>query len=48
MRPWPRSLQGRLLLLVLGVVAAVWLAAAARTWYDVRHELDELLDAHLA
>lgn len=44
----PRSLQGRLLLLVLGMVAGVWLATAAMTWLDVRHELDELLDSHLA
>jgi len=44
----PRSLQGRLLALVLGVVAAVWAVTAALTWLDVRHELDELLDSHLA
>lgn len=44
----PRSLQGRLLLLVLGLVAGVWLATATLTWIDVRHELDELLDGHLA
>jgi len=44
----PRSLQGRLLALVLGLVVAVWLATAALTWIDVRHELDELLDSHLA
>jgi two-component system sensor histidine kinase QseC len=44
----PRSLQGRLLALVLGVVISVWVAAAAMTWRDVRHELDELLDGHLA
>lgn len=44
----PRSLQGRLLSLVLGMVASVWLATAAMTWLDVRHELDELLDSHLA
>lgn len=43
-----RSLQGRLLALVLGVVAAVWVVTAALTWLDVRHELDELLDSHLA
>ena len=43
-----RSLQGRLLLLVLGLVAGVWLATATLTWIDVRHELDELLDSHLA
>ncbi len=44
----PRSLQGRLLVLVLGLVAGVWIAVAAATWIDVRHELDELLDSHLA
>ncbi|RZL35579.1 MAG: two-component sensor histidine kinase [Rubrivivax sp.] len=44
----PRSLQGRLLALVLGVVAAVWGVTLALTWLDVRHELDELLDSHLA
>jgi len=44
----PRSLQGRLLLLVLGLVAGVWIGTAALTWFDVRHELDELFDGHLA
>ena len=44
----PRSLQGRLLLLVLSVVVVVWLATAVMTWFDARHELDELLDGHLA
>jgi two-component system sensor histidine kinase QseC len=44
----PRSLQGRLLVLVLGLVLAAWLATAALTWIDVRHELEELLDSHLA
>ncbi|MGM9490299.1 ATP-binding protein [Ideonella sp. YS5] len=49
MNPAPaRSLQGRLLSLVIGLVLAVWAAAAALTWVDARHELDELLDAHLA
>lgn len=48
-RGWqPRSLQGRLLALLLVLVAAVWGAAALWTWRDVSHELDELLDAHLA
>ncbi|MCF8168442.1 MAG: sensor histidine kinase N-terminal domain-containing protein [Rhodoferax sp.] len=42
------SLQGRLLAVVIGVVTSVWLAAALLTWRDVRHELDELLDGHLA
>jgi two-component system sensor histidine kinase QseC len=44
----PRSLQGRLLVLVLGLVMGAWLATATLTWIDVRHELDELLDSHLA
>ena len=44
----PGSLQGRLLVLVLGLVIAAWLATATLTWIDVRHELDELLDSHLA
>lgn len=42
------SLQGRLLALVLGTVLLVWLAALALTVADTRHELDELLDSHLA
>jgi two-component system, OmpR family, sensor histidine kinase QseC len=44
----PRSLQGRLMVLLLALMSAVWLAVAALTWRDVRHELDELLDSHLA
>lgn len=44
----PRSLQGRLLLLVLGLVAVLWLATLAITFRDTRRELSELLDAHLA
>ena len=44
----PRSLQGRLMAWVLTVVVGVWLGTAAMTWVDVRHELDELLDGHLA
>ena len=43
-----RSLQARLLVPVLGLVAVVWLLIAAATWFDVRHEIDELLDGHLA
>jgi two-component system sensor histidine kinase QseC len=42
------SLQARLLALVLGLVTAVWLASVAWTWFDASHELDELLDGHLA
>lgn len=44
----PASLQGRLVALVLGMVLLVWAAAVALTWVDARHELDELLDSHLA
>ena len=47
MKP-PRSLQARVLALVLASVTAVWLAAAAITWGEARDELDELLDGHLA
>ncbi|MBT9507940.1 ATP-binding protein [Rhodoferax sp.] len=43
-----KSLQARLLMSVLGLVTVVWLGAALLTWYDARHELDELLDGHLA
>ncbi|WP_043815361.1 histidine kinase dimerization/phospho-acceptor domain-containing protein, partial [Rubrivivax gelatinosus] len=44
----PRSLQGRLLLLVLGLVSVLWLATLAISFRDTRRELSELLDAHLA
>lgn len=44
----PRSLQTRLLVLVLGMSLLVWAVAAAVTWVDASHELDELLDGHLA
>lgn len=50
MRLLPRlkSLQARLLALLLSLVTVVWLGAATFTWLDARHELDELLDSHLA
>ena len=41
-------MQLRLLAYLSAGVALVWLAAAAWTWVDARHELDELLDSHLA
>lgn len=44
----PRSLQGRLLVLVTAVVAVVWLAATALAWRDAQREIDQLLDSHLA
>jgi two-component system sensor histidine kinase QseC len=47
-QPRPRSLQARLLALTLGLVLSAWLASALVVWLDTRHELDELLDAHLA
>ncbi len=50
MRRWraPASLQARLLGLLLGLMTLVWLGATLLIWSDVRHELDELLDGHLA
>lgn len=42
------SLQQRLLFTLLGSIALVWLATAVFSYFDARHELDELLDAHLA
>lgn len=44
----PHSLQWRLLGLLLVGMVSVWLATGAMTWFDARHELDELLDSHLA
>jgi len=43
-----RSLQSRLLLLVLAVTLTVWTVTVVVTWRDALHEIDELLDAHLA
>ena len=34
--------------MVLGTIISVWLGVAAFTYFDARHELDEVLDAHLA
>ncbi|SAL63372.1 multi-sensor signal transduction histidine kinase [Caballeronia humi] len=44
----PRSLQGRLLGLVMGVVIGIWIVTGMFIWRDARRELDELLDSHLA
>lgn len=44
----PGSLQGRIIVLVLAVVTSVWVAAMVAIWLDASHELDELLDSHLA
>jgi two-component system, OmpR family, sensor histidine kinase QseC len=48
MRRLVQSLQGRVLLLAMGAAGVLWVCVAAVTWLDTRHELDELLDAHLA
>ena len=42
------SLKRRLLFLTLATVVLVWTGASAWTYYDARHEFDEILDAHLA
>jgi two-component system sensor histidine kinase QseC len=42
------SLKQRLLVGVLAGVALVWLATAGYSYFDARHEINELLDAHLA
>ncbi|MBK7617554.1 MAG: sensor histidine kinase N-terminal domain-containing protein [Burkholderiales bacterium] len=42
------SLQRRLLLGALAVVLLLWCATSAFVWWDAKHEVDELLDAHLA
>jgi len=44
----PRSLQGRLLLLTLSLVACVWGVSAVSTWFTVRQQLGQVLDGHLA
>jgi two-component system sensor histidine kinase QseC len=46
--PRLRSLQARLLGLLLLMVALVWLGAAVLTWRDASDEIGELLDGHLA
>ena len=44
----PYSLGRRLIAALLGAVALVWLATAAYTYFEARHDVDRLLDAHLA
>lgn len=48
MMTWPTSLRRRFLLLTLLLLTVVWLLTAWITWRDARHELNELLDSHLA
>jgi two-component system sensor histidine kinase QseC len=45
MRPF--SLRRRLLALLLGGVAAVWLAMLAASYFELREEVDELTDARM-
>lgn len=42
------SLKQRLLALALATVVAIWMVAAAFTYFDAREEFGEMLDAHLA
>lgn len=42
------SIRRRLLVPLLATVAGTWLAAAAVSYLDARHRVNELLDAHLA
>jgi two-component system sensor histidine kinase QseC len=44
----PFSLRTRLLAAMLATAAAVWLVTSLASYAQARHELDELLDAHLA
>ncbi len=43
-----RSIRSELLALLLVAIAVTWIATAVVSYFDARHELDELLDAHLA
>lgn len=43
-----QSLQKRLVTRVLGLMMLVWLIISLLAWDDVHHEMEELLDAHLA
>jgi two-component system sensor histidine kinase QseC len=44
----PKSLQKRLLTMVLSAVCVVWIVSVTLTLIDARHELDEVLDGHLS
>lgn len=43
-----KSLQARLLVMVLAAVSVMWLGATVLTLSDAKHEVDEILDGHLA
>jgi two-component system sensor histidine kinase QseC len=44
----PRSIRRQLLIVLLVSVAAIWNATGIVSYFDARHEVDELLDSHLA
>lgn len=52
MNPAPRagslSIRRRLVVTLLSVVAVSWLITALAVYFDSRHEIEELFDAHLA
>ena len=41
------SIYLRLLTIILATLAMVWMLVIGTTWYLTRHEVNELLDAHL-
>src|SRR5512138_3781671 len=43
-----RSVRRQLLTLILSAVSVAWIVAAAVSFRDARHEVAEVLDAHLA
>ena len=47
-RPRQRSVRRQLLVLLLSAVSAAWVIAASVSYRDARHEVSEVLDAHLA
>jgi len=44
----PYSLRRRLLLMLLLSIVLIWVGTTVFSYFDARHELDEMLDAHLA
>ncbi len=42
------SLKKRLVIVMLTLIGAIWSAIAIYSYFDIRHESEELLDAHLA
>lgn len=42
------SLRAKLLISLLGIISAAWMATAAFIYFDAHHEIDELFDAQLA